>query len=122
MQTRTFQNIITKYALGIETPRGQSFSAHAESNNCALDIFSLISEHHFDIFGCSLSNHRKGDKSEKVTIEEAIEIARNTLDHMENQSIPGARDFLAMFKAKKILRNKVGDLVAFSANYAFGVQ
>lgn len=122
MKTRTFQNIITKYSLSIEAPRGQSFSAHAKSNNCALEIFNLISEHHFDIFGCLLFKHRKGDKSEKITIEEAMEIARSTLANMEIQSIPGARDFLTMFKAKKILRNKVADLVAYSANYASGVQ
>lgn len=121
MNTQSICDAVVAHSLqvALETPRGQSFSAHVKSNLDAMAIYRLIIEHHDDVFGSSIFDAWKGYTADEITAEQASEIADNALVNMEFQNIDGARKSLTLIRAKKILRSKVGDLLAYHAKQVF---
>ena len=123
MKTQFIRDAVVTYSMqtALDTPRGQSFSAHVKSNLNAMAIYNLIIDNYEDVFGSSIfENERiKGCGIIDFTERLCFLIAVDALEHMEMQSINGARKALTMMRAKKILCKKVGDLIAFHAKKVF---
>lgn len=110
---------ITAYITLADDSAAPKKSAKDKAFDKAYVIYHLIIEHDDDVLGRTIFDAWKGYTVDEVTAEQAVEIAGNALESMKDLPISGAQDAFHMFRTKKIVREKVGDILAFHAKKIF---
>ena len=110
---------ITAYITLADDSAAPKKSAEDKAFDKAYVIYHLIIECDDDVLDSSIFDAWKGYTVDEITIEQAIEIAGNALGNMKDQPISGAQDAFHMFHTKKIVRNKVGEMLARHAKKVF---